>query len=54
MLPSILRLHSRPQVDVSNIGDPLAKLLDQGVADLDAGQIAQARAIVAALRAWLD
>jgi len=39
------------QTDPSGAGDPLAALLDQILADLDAGQVARARATVAAIRA---
>jgi hypothetical protein len=38
----------------SSAGDPLAALLDQILADLDAGQVARARATVAAIRRRVD
>jgi hypothetical protein len=39
------------QADPTGASDPLAALLDQVLADLDAGQVARARATVAAIRA---
>jgi hypothetical protein len=41
------------EADPRGAGDPLADLLDQILADLDAGQVARARATLAAIRARL-
>ncbi len=41
------------EADPTGTGDPLAALLDQVLADLDAGEVARARATVAAIRAHL-
>jgi hypothetical protein len=41
------------QADPTGAADPLAALLDQVLADLDAGQVARARATIAAIRARL-